>query len=160
LAVDVIPRPGTEIGIFGRLQMNQLCRRLIDEGLRGAKEGQRAVGCIDKGREADGGGDGGRKKARVEAITNEGVPEFQDNIHDGRERGRRGVLERERKEVEGGRGPQSGKSRDYLGRRIINSARITPARNGASRYAGVLNQQLSIGIGQGEWNISTEYHAI
>lgn len=88
--------------------MNELCRRLIDEGLRGAKEGQRAVGRIDKGREADGGGDGGREKARVEAITNEGVPEFQDNIHDGRERGRRGVLERERKEVEGGRGPQSG----------------------------------------------------
>jgi hypothetical protein len=56
LAIDVIPRPGAKVGIFGRLQMNQLCGGLIDKGLRGAKEGQCAVGDIDKGREADGGG--------------------------------------------------------------------------------------------------------
>lgn len=64
--------------------MDQLCRRLIDKGLCGAKEGQGAVGGIDKGRQADGGGEGGREKSRVEAITNEGVPDLKDNIHDGR----------------------------------------------------------------------------
>lgn len=56
LAIDVIPRPGAEIGIFRRLQMNQLCSGLIDKGLRGAKEGQCAVGDIDKSRQADSGG--------------------------------------------------------------------------------------------------------
>ena len=85
LAIDVIPGPSTEVGIFGRLQMHQLCRRLIDKGLCGAKEGQGTVGGIDKGRQAnDGGGEGGREKRRVEAITNEGVPDLKDNIHDGR----------------------------------------------------------------------------
>jgi hypothetical protein len=44
------------------------------------------------------------------------------------------VFGEKEEEVEGGGGKSTiGRSEDYLGRRIINSARITPARNGASR---------------------------
>lgn len=78
--------------------MNQLRGRLIDEGLCGAKEGQCTVGGIDKSRKADGGGEGGREKSRVEAITNEGVPELKDDIHDGREGAGEACCREERKE--------------------------------------------------------------
>lgn len=61
--------------------MNQLSGRLVDEGLGGAKESQGAVGGVHEGRKGGRGGERGGKKSRVEAITNEGVPEFKDDIH-------------------------------------------------------------------------------
>lgn len=33
LAVDVVARPGAHIRILGRLEIDQLCGRLVDEGL-------------------------------------------------------------------------------------------------------------------------------
>lgn len=105
MAVDVIPGPGAQVRILRRLQVNQLRGWLIDERLCGAKEGQRTVGGIDKGRQADGGGEGGREKGRVEAITNEGVPELKDDIHDGREgAGEACCREKEKERRKGGRG--------------------------------------------------------
>ena len=55
LTVDVIARPRTEVGIFGRLQVDQLCGGLVHKGLCRAKEGQSTVGDIHKGRQTRGG---------------------------------------------------------------------------------------------------------
>lgn len=63
--------------------MNQLSGRLVYEGLGGTEEGQGAVGGIHEGRKGGRGGERGGEKSRVEAITNEGVPEFKDDIHVG-----------------------------------------------------------------------------
>lgn len=46
LAVDVIPRPGTEIGILGGFQVKHLSGGLIDKWLGRAEEGERTVGDI------------------------------------------------------------------------------------------------------------------
>lgn len=56
LTIDVIPRPGTEIGIFGRFQVQKMSRRLIDKRLRRAEESKRTVGGIGESRQGDGGG--------------------------------------------------------------------------------------------------------
>lgn len=61
--------------------MNQMSGRLVDEGLGGTKECQGAVGGVHEGRKGGRGGERGGEKSRVEAITNEGVPEFKDDIH-------------------------------------------------------------------------------
>lgn len=121
LTVDVVPRPSAQIRIFGGFQVNQLRGRLVNKGLGGTKQGERTVGGIDKG------GKGGMRRNRigkqsgVKAITNEGVPKLEDNIHGDEEYE---VDEEKEKKLE-----RKG--------RIINSARITPARNGDNR---VLNK--------------------
>ena len=51
LAIDVIPRPCAHVGIFRRLEVNELRRRLVDKGLRRAKKGQAAVGGIGESRD-------------------------------------------------------------------------------------------------------------
>lgn len=51
LAIDVVPGPCAHVGVLGRLKINQLRRRLVDKGLRRAKEGQTAVGGIGESRD-------------------------------------------------------------------------------------------------------------
>lgn len=81
LPVHVVSRPGTEIGILGGFQVDQLSCRLIDKGFSGAEEGQRTVGGIHEGRKGGGRGERSGKQSRVETITNKGVPEFENDIH-------------------------------------------------------------------------------
>lgn len=61
--------------------MNQLSGGLIDERLGGTEQGERTVGGIDES------GKGGvrrqrsREQSGIHAITNEGVPYLEDDIH-------------------------------------------------------------------------------
>ena len=50
LTVDIVARPGTQVGILGRLQIEHLGRLLIDERLWRPEEGHCAVGGIGEGR--------------------------------------------------------------------------------------------------------------
>lgn len=56
LPIDVIPRPCAHVGILGRLEMDELCGRLVNEGLRRAEKRQTAVGGIGESRNRDGRG--------------------------------------------------------------------------------------------------------
>lgn len=61
--------------------MKQLSSRLIDKRLGRAEESQRTVGDICEGRQGDGGRKGGGENRGIKAITNEGVPKFENDIH-------------------------------------------------------------------------------
>ena len=98
--------------------MNQLSGGLIDERLGGTEQGERTVGGIDES------GKGGvrrqrsREQSGIHAITNEGV-------HTSR------MISMAT--YGGGCVQWLGGSRKGKGGEIINSARITPARNGGCR---------------------------
>lgn len=61
LAVNVVSRPGAHIRILRRLEIDQLCGRLVDEGLCRAEKRQSAVGDTGEARNS-GRGQRGRKK--------------------------------------------------------------------------------------------------
>ena len=62
LTVDVIPGPCAHVGILGWLEVNELCGRFVNEGLRRAKQGQAAVGGIGKARNRNRGRERDRQK--------------------------------------------------------------------------------------------------
>lgn len=125
LAVHVVSRPGTQIGVLGGFQVNHLCRLFVHKRFRGAKQGQGTVGRIDQRRERNRRRERRGEKRGIESITNEGVPYFENDIHDGQFHGYVGETEL----VEGMYLEQ--KKEETANNKLLRP--VTPARNHHSR---------------------------